>query len=888
MPRTRRIPLARLILRRMLAACLALCLLIVAAQTAFEYQTQRSRIVDELRDTAKDFAPVLAAAAWDYQTNAVTDIVAGIGRNSVISRVRMQTAKGYPSSQWIDPDAGRETAELRVEVPLDFANAAGVRQNLGTLTVASDTTILWGRVREALLSTVLFSLALLLLVALLVGNLVRRLVVAPLTEFSEQLSRLDSRTLLPAGALRRASGREFYVLHTTFARMFRQAARSRAALQRSHDELELRVAERTQELAAANEAKSRFLANMSHEIRTPLHAVLGMLALLRRTALDTRQQDLSAKAESAARTLLQLINEVLDFSKIEAGHVVLHTHAFAPPRLFEDLGVVLEAYLGNKPVALRFEIDPALPAALSGDAMHLQQVLVNLGGNAIKFTEQGEVCIAAQVLTRYADAVDVRFEVRDTGIGIPSEHQERIFRAFSQADASTMRRFGGTGLGLAISRYLVEMMGGELSVTSAPGQGSRFFFRLHLLLADASLLAPGPGGPSADAQRLEGLQLLVVDDSPLNQQVARELLESEGAQVRVASDGQQAIDMLTPAGTRCDLVLMDIHMPDMDGFEASRYIRTLPGRARQPIVALSASAFAQDRAQSLAAGLDDHLGKPFDIDTLVAVIRRIVAAPPASPRPAAASPGPVASAPTATTIPAASRRRAARAPVTEPSAETRVAATRAGVDLDAALARMGRRQAIYAATLRTFIDGLDILVDRLGNAALAPADALRLAHSLKGQAATLGAGALAEQAAVAETRLAGADIGAALGLDAAARTQLLAGLSAAVAQARPALAALADQLQADVGPPPPPAPASAAPAHDVDDAARQALQTRLRDLASALQESDMRATDLAIELRERFGTALGTRAATLEALVTALDFRAALDQVREIIEEQAA
>ncbi|MBV8604235.1 MAG: response regulator [Pelomonas sp.] len=873
----------------MLAACLSLCLLFVAAQAAFEYQIQRARIVDELQDTAKAFAPVLASTAWDYQPNAVGDIVGGIGRNPVISRVHMQMAAGFPASQWTEADAGRETPELSVTIPLEFTSA-GVRQKLGTLTLASDTSILWARVREAMFGTVLFSVVQLVLVALLVGSLLRRLVVTPLTEFSNQLRGFDSRTLLPAGALRRAAGREFFVLHTTFARMARQAARSRAALQRSHDVLEERVVERTRELASANEAKSRFLANMSHEIRTPLHAVLGMLALLRRTVLDLRQQDLAAKAESAARTLLQLINEVLDFSKIEAGHVVLHTHAFAPTRLFEDLGVVLEAYLGPKPVALRFELDPRLPPALSGDAMHLQQVLVNLGGNAIKFTERGEVCIGAQVLTRYADAVDVRFEVRDSGIGIAPEQLERIFSAFSQAEASTARRFGGTGLGLAISRYLVELMGGELAVTSTPGQGSRFFFRLHLLLADPNLIAPSAGAhASADAPRLDGLELLVVDDSAMNQQVARELLESEGATVRVASDGPSAIAELGVAGARCDLVLMDIQMPGMDGFEASRRIRALPGRERQPIVALSASAFAQDRAQSLAAGLDDHLGKPFDIDTLVAVIRRVVAvAPPAAGADAVAA----SDAATAATAPAqpapppptaaapAAAPRAAR-PIVEPSAATRVAAADAGVDLDTALARMGRRASIYAATLRTFLDGLDVMHARMLDATLGAEEALRLAHSLKGQAATLGAMPLAVQAGAVELLL--FDRG--VPLEAEARAQQMCDLAGGIAANRPALARFAALLQADAM-----APALAAPPASAADGAagRRALHARLRDLAGALQESDMRATDLAVELRERFGAELGTRAATLEALVAALDFRAALDQVRELIEEQTA
>ncbi|MDP1532543.1 MAG: PAS-domain containing protein, partial [Rubrivivax sp.] len=259
----------------------------------------------------------------------------------------------------------------------------------------------------------------------------------------------------------------------------------------------------TEAAEAASKAKSQFLANMSHEIRTPMNAVLGMLALLQRTDLSTRQADYTAKTEGAARSLLGLLNNILDFSKAEAGKMTLERQPFAIDRLIRDLAVVLGANLPGKAVELLFDIDAAVPTALLGDALRLQQVLINLCGNAIKFTAEGEVVLSVRVLARSAGGVSLEFAVSDTGIGIAPENQARIFAGFTQAEASTTRRFGGTGLGLVISQRLVALMGGELKLDSAVGQGSRFHFSVELALA-----------PAAAPQRLPGAarRVLFVDD----------------------------------------------------------------------------------------------------------------------------------------------------------------------------------------------------------------------------------------------------------------------------------------------------------------------------------------------------------------------------------------
>ncbi len=370
----------------------------------------------------------------------------------------------------------------------------------------------------------------------------------------------------------------------------------------------------------ASQAKSRFLSSMSHEIRTPLNAVLGMLALLRGTDLDTRQQDHAAKAERAARSLLSLLNDILDLSKIEAGKMTLSRQVFCIDDVVQDLGVVLAGNVGEKPVTLQFDIDPAVPRWLYGDELRLRQVLINLGGNAIKFTERGRVTLRIVLLERQGEQVRLEVSLSDTGIGIASGSLGRIFDDFTQADGDTAARFGGTGLGLAISRKLLALMDTELQVASAPGEGSRFWFELTVPLAPE-----GVARSAAKARKpqhpLAGLKLLLVEDNIINQEVAGELLRKQGAEVEVASDGREGLDRVLADPSHFDAVLMDVLMPVMDGHAATRAIRA-SGNWRLPVIAITANAMEADRVECLSAGMNDHVGKPFDIDQLVQVVLR--------------------------------------------------------------------------------------------------------------------------------------------------------------------------------------------------------------------------------------------------------------------------
>ncbi|CAA7620572.1 Signal transduction histidine kinase [Candidatus Terasakiella magnetica] len=373
--------------------------------------------------------------------------------------------------------------------------------------------------------------------------------------------------------------------------------------------------EKAEEMARA---KANFLATMSHEIRTPLNGVLGMLHLMVDSPLSPEQRNQLEMARSSADNLLAIVNDVLDFSKLDAGQMKIEATDYDLGRLIDEMAVLMQAGAADKGLALDVMVEPSVPRAVVGDPTRLRQVLSNLIGNAVKFTERGGVSVRVALEEDGASLAKLRFDVADSGIGIDPEVAVNLFQEFVQADSSITRRFGGTGLGLSICKRLVEMMGGTIGFDSVPGRGTTFWFTIRVGLASVTTK---PVSATEGAEPMAPLSVLLAEDNPVNQKLTTTLLTRWGHRVTLARNGAEAVDLLL--GNRFDVVLMDVHMPGVDGIEATRLIRAMGGpMAAVPIIAMTADVLEGDDRKCREVGMNDYVSKPVDPALLLKALRR--------------------------------------------------------------------------------------------------------------------------------------------------------------------------------------------------------------------------------------------------------------------------
>ena len=709
----------------------------------YEIWSQREAMFSQLRSLAQTTAYNSASALLFKDARSAQGTLAALkGDPHVIDAVILDEdlRRFADYSAWPEDASPQRESDNRW-----WRDEVSIRQSIvhdgvaiGELTIRADLGDMWRNIALGGFITLLIML-LALLLSFLIGRRMQRIVFDPILSLADTAKRISREKDYAQRAEKRADD-EVGALVDSFNEMLAQIEQRDRRLAEHTEELERIVAERTANMAklrdeaiSANRAKSDFLANMSHEIRTPMNAVIGLSGLLARTRLDSKQKDYVDSIRTSGENLLGIINDILDFSKIEARKLRFEQAPFNLDTVLGNLFRLGRAKAEEKGIQLIVDCPDPVPRRLVGDALRLSQVLTNLTGNALKFTDTGQVVVGVRVLDTATDSpsdVYLRFHVRDTGIGLSDEQAARLFQPFSQADASTTRKYGGTGLGLAICKQLVELMEGEIGVTSALHRGSEFYFTARFQRQPGSEPIPlderarepvsvfdgtNHGEHSDHAANVEFAPLcgrvLLVDDHRMNQIVAEDMLKTIGLEVAIVDNGRQAVERALTESF--DLVLMDLQMPDMDGYEATRAIRAQAHLATLPILAMTAHVMSSVHERCREAGMNGHVDKPVDLEHLYRILEQWLPKQESPPR----------------------------VPSSQPDdAEIGFPEDDPAFDVQAALARLGQKRALYRQLLIQFADEhhnrLRELEDAIGHGS--SDEAGRILHTLKGSAGNLG------------------------------------------------------------------------------------------------------------------------------------------------------